>query len=293
MSTTIGFIGLGSMGKAMATNLVKAGLDVHVWNRSSVPAEDLKAQGATVASEPRALGSAGDMVLSMLPNDAVTRAILIDSGVIAAMKPGSLLINMATVSIACALDLQSACVAAGIGYLSAPVLGRPDVAAAGALNILTAGPTDLIARAQSVFDVLGQKTWVFGDRPEQANAVKLSANFMIANAIGAMGEACAVAGGYGVEKGDFLDLMTSTLFSAPVYRNYGASFVKDQYVPAGFKLVLGLKDVRLTMDAAEAVLVPTPLASALRDVHVDCLSAGQAEWDWASLAKAWERPKAQ
>lgn len=289
----IGFLGLGTMGKPMAANLVKAGHHVRVWNRSQEPVAALVAEGAFAGANPQATGEDAEVVVSMLADDEATRAVVIDGGALEAMKPGSVHINMATVSVACARDLERRHHDKGVRYFAAPVLGRVNVAEAGQLNILAAGDPDTLRDVQPLFDILGQKTWMFGDRPEQANAVKLAVNTMIAAAIGAMGEGVALSQGYGIPKADFIDLITSTIFAAPVYKGYGAAIAEDRFEPAGFKLALGLKDVRLTMEAAESAHVPLPIASVLRDNHLDSLAHGEGHLDWAALARVSTRRAAQ
>lgn len=289
----IGFLGLGTMGKPMATNLVKAGHRVRVRNRSQEPVAALTAEGALAASSPQEAGQDAEVVISILADDDATRAVVIDGGALEAMKPGSIHINMATVSVACARDLERRHHDKGVRYVAAPVLGRVNVAEAGQLNILAAGDPGALHDVQPLFDILGQKTWIFGDRPEQANAVKLAVNTMILAAIGAMGEGVALSQGYGIQKADFIDLITSTIFSSPVYKGYGAAIAEDRFEPAGFKLALGLKDVRLAMEAAESAHVPLPLASVLRDNHLDSLAHGEGHWDVAALARVSTRRAAQ
>jgi len=289
----IAFLGLGTMGLPMAANLLKAGYTVRGWNRSPEPVARLAALGAQAASTPREAAEGADVLISMLADDAATHATLVDGQALDALKPGAIHINMATISVALANQLLALHQARGVGYLAAPVLGRVNVAEAGQLQILAAGDAQALATVQPLFDVLGQKTWHFGDRPEQANAVKLSVNFMIASAIGTMGEAVALAQGYGVDKGSVLDLITSTLFNAPVYKGYGSAIAEERFEPAGFKLALGLKDVRLAMDAAEKVNVPLPLASTLRDTHIEGLAHGEGHLDWAALSRTSARRAGQ
>lgn len=289
----IAFLGLGTMGKPMAANLVKAGHDVRVWNRSQEPAETLAALGAKPAATPREAAEGREVVISMLADDAATRTVIVDAGVLDALMPGAIHANMATVSVACATALEQAHRERSIGYVAAPVLGRVNVAEAGQLNIIAAGETAVLDRLQPLFDVLGQKTWRFGERPEQANAVKLAVNFMIASAIGTMGEAVALAQGYGSPKADFIELIASTVFAAPAYKGYGAAIAADVFEPAGFKLALGLKDIRLAMEAAEKVNVPLPIASVLRDDHLDSLAHGEGHLDWAALTRVSARRAGQ
>ena len=287
-----GFIGLGTMGAPMAANLVRAGHHVRVWNRSPGPVEALVAQGAEAAANP-AEAARVDVLFSMLADDTATRAAVVDGGVLDALAVGAVHVNMATVSVAFARDMAALHAQRGIGYVAAPVLGRPDVAAAGRLNILAAGPGALIDRVQTLLDAIGQKTWRFGERPEQANAVKLAANFMIASAIEAMAEASTLTAGYDVPAAAFLEMIAATLFAAPVYQGYGALIAERRFVPAGFRMTLGLKDVRLVLEAAEAAHVPLPFASVLKDNLLDGIAHGGADSDWAALAQVAVRRAGQ
>jgi len=281
----IGFIGLGAMGRGMAANLLKSGHPLRVWNRSAGPVRELAVQGAHgVASAAEA--GAVDVLFTMLADDAATRAVLVEGGALAAMKPGSVHVNMATVSVAFACEMAALHAQHGVGYIAAPVLGRVDVAAAGKLNIVAAGPDELIARVQPLFDLMGQKTWRFGSAPEQANAVKLGANLTLACAIEAMGESAALVGAHGIEAGGFLDLLSNTLFAgSPVYKGYGGMIAAQRYSPAGFKLSLGLKDVGLANEAAEAQGLRLRFGTVLRETLQEAVKRGHGELDLAALAK--------
>ncbi|MGP0173634.1 NAD(P)-dependent oxidoreductase [Pseudomonas sp. NCHU5208] len=289
----IAFLGLGTMGLPMAANLLAAGHAVRGWNRSPAPTQKLAEQGGMIALTPAEAVEGVDVLISMLADDAATRATLLDKEALAALKPGAIHLNMATISVALAIELAALHQARGVEYIAAPVLGRVNVAEAGQLNILAAGPRAALLAAQPLFDVLGQKTWVLGERPEQANAAKLAVNFMIASAIGTMGEAAALAQGHGVAKAEFLELITSTLFAAPVYKGYGQAIADERFEPAGFKLALGLKDVRLALEAAEQANVPLPLASTLRDAHIESLAHGEGHLDWAALSRTAARRAGQ
>jgi 3-hydroxyisobutyrate dehydrogenase-like beta-hydroxyacid dehydrogenase len=289
----IAFLGLGTMGLPMAANLLKAGYRVRAWNRSPAPASKLATLGGAIATDPRSTAEGADVLVSMLADDAATRSAVIETQALAALEPGAIHINMATVSVALTTELAEMHRKQGTRYIAAPVLGRVNVAEAGKLNILASGDPDALATVQPLFDVLGQKTWNFGERPERAAAAKLAVNFMIASAIGTMSEAVALVQGYDVDKARFLDLVTSTAFAAPVYQGYGSAIAQERFEPAGFKLALGLKDVRLAMEAAEQVNVPLPLASTLRDTHIESLAHGEGHLDWAALSRTSMRRAGQ
>lgn len=284
----LGFIGLGTMGAPMVLNLLKAGHRVRVWNRSTAPLEALAKAGAEAVETP-ALAAQAEVLISMLGDDTAIRSVFFDAKALDGLRAGSVHVNMSTVSVALARELATVHEARGVGYVSAPVLGRVDVAAAGNLNILASGPAEALARVQPLFDVLGRKTWTLGDTAEVACAAKLSANLMIASAIESMAEASTLAGGYGISREAFIEMITSTLFAAPVYQGYGKLMVDGKFEPAGFKLSLGLKDVRLALEAGEAAQVPLPFASVLKDNLLDGMAHGQADQDWASLSKVSDR----
>jgi len=284
----IGFIGLGSMGQGIAANLVKAGHRVRVWNRSRGPVDNLVRRGAHGVATAREAFS-GDAVLSMLPADDVVRSVIVDGGLVAGAPRGLVHVNLATISVALARELAELHEAHGIGYVAAPVFGRPDVAATGKLYVVAAGDPAAIARVQPLLDAIGQKTWPVGTEPHRANVVKLAGNFMIAAAIETMGEAAAMAEGYGVAPAELLDVLTNTVFNVPVYKNYADIIAAQRYDPAGFKLTLGLKDVRLALEAGDAVHAPLPFASVLRDNLLDAIAHGQSDQDWSSVAEVARR----
>lgn len=226
----IGFAGLGGMGSAMAANLLQAGFALTVWNRSPQAAQPLVSAGAQQAERPEQLADA-DVLITMLADDAATQQVVVDSGLLQRMKPGALHINMATISVELAKRLTALHAEHGIGYLAAPVLGRVGVAAAGKLNILAAGDSELLKQAQPLFDALGQKTWHFGADPAQANVVKIATNFTLASAIEAMAEGSALVRNYGVSGADYLQMLGSTVFAAPAYQGYGALIAAEKYSP--------------------------------------------------------------
>jgi 3-hydroxyisobutyrate dehydrogenase-like beta-hydroxyacid dehydrogenase len=284
----IGFAGLGGMGSAMAANLLQAGYGVKVWNRSPQAAQPLVSAGAVQARQPEELAEV-DVLITMLANDAATEQVVVESGLLQQLRAGAIHINMATVSVALAKRLALLHVERNVGYIAAPVLGRVDVAAAGKLNILAAGDPLLLAKVQPLFEVLGQQTWHFGDQPEQANIVKIAANFTLASAIEAMAEGSALVRNYGVSGADYLHMLTSTLFASPAYKGYGGLIAEEKFEPAGFKLSLGMKDVGLALEAGANSHTPMPFASVLKDNFLDAVAQGDADLDWSALAKVAAR----
>ena len=280
----VGFIGLGHMGKAMAANLIRAGHQLSVWNRSSAPAQELAALGARIAPEPAA-AARGEVLMTMLADDEAYRSLLLAGGVLEHAAPGLIHVNLATISVALVRELAQMHRERGIAYVAAPVFGRPEAARAAKLNIVVAGDAGPVTQVEPLLAAIGERIWPMGAPAERANVVKLAGNFMIASALETMGEAAALAQAHGIAAGDFLSVLTSTLFAAPAYQIYGRLIAERRYEPAGFKLALGWKDVRLGLQAAESAHVPMPFASVLRDHFLEALANGKADQDWAALAE--------
>lgn len=283
----IGFLGLGGMGQGMAANLVKAGHQVTVWNRSSGPAATLAAQGAQVAATP-AEALQGDAALSILADDAATLSIF-DDATLAQAAPGLVHGCMATISIDAVRALVARHEAAGLRYVGAPVFGRTEVAVAGKLNIIAAGAAADITRLHPAFDAMGQKTWVVGSDPTHAHTVKIAGNLMIATTIELLGETFALCEKSGVDPKTFSEVMTNTLFASPVFKTYAGIIADRAYEPPAFKLPLGLKDANLALAAGQATQTPLPLASLVRDHFLEALAQGGANKDWSALAEVSAR----
>jgi 3-hydroxyisobutyrate dehydrogenase-like beta-hydroxyacid dehydrogenase len=281
----VGFIGVGSMGTGMVANLVKAGHEVGVWNRSREAAEALA--GVTVLDSP-VDAFTGDAVVTMLSNDAAVRSVILDSGALASASEHCVHVMAATISIALVEELANAHRDAGIAYVAAPVFGVPTAAASAMLNIVVAGEVDAVAKVQPLFDAMGRKTWNLGTDPVRANIAKIAGNLMITLAIEAMGEASALTDSYGVTAADFLDIMTNTLFASPSYQRYGGFIATNTYEP-GFKLTLGLKDVDLALDAAAAKNAVLPAAEIVRENMNRAIDLGLGAKDWSILAKMARR----
>jgi 3-hydroxyisobutyrate dehydrogenase-like beta-hydroxyacid dehydrogenase len=281
----IGFIGLGQMGAGMAANLVKAGHRVTVYNRSPQKVEAAARYGAEPA---RTVADActGDVVFTMLANDgAVAGMAFGDDGIIASLRPGATHVSSSTISVDLSERLTGAHISAGQKFVAAPVFGRPDAAEAGNLFVVAAGDPDPVKHAKPLFDAIGQRTFVVSETPKAANLVKLSGNFLIASAIESLGEAMALVAKGGVDKHQYLEILTSTLFSAPVYKTYGALIADEKFEPAGFAAPLGQKDIRLALEAAEELRVPLPIASLLRDRFLTLLANGGEHLDWSAISR--------
>ncbi len=277
----IGFIGLGQMGGAIAANLIKAGHEVTVWNRSTDKTDALVDAGAARAARP-VDAAQGDLVMTMLADDrAVEDVVFGEGGIVGAP---ALHVGHSTISIALA-DRLAADSGTG-GYVSAPVFGRPPAAAAGKLFVVAAGVEAALDRCEPVFADIGQRTFRIGDKPSAANLVKLSGNFMIMAAVEAMAEAMTLAEKGGVDRQTLLEVLTGTLFGAPVYHIYGEILLEDRFRPAGFAAPLGLKDMTLADTAATSLGAPMPLLGIVRDHLRSVIATEGPDIDWAGIALA-------
>ena len=282
----LAFLGLGNMGSHMARNLLRAGHSVTVWNRTLSKADELRSDGAKVASSVADASRGADVVITMMADDhAVSSAALGTGGIIENLAPGAIHISMSTISVALSRQLADEHHKHGQHYIAAPVFGRPEAASAAKLVIAAAGDSAHIARCQPIFDAMGQRTFIIGPKPEMANVVKLSGNFLISSVIESLGEAVALTRKYGVDPHEYIDFLTNTLFAAPVYKTYGGLIADERYQPAGFKMRLGLKDVRLVLAAAESVDAPMPVASLVRDKMLTAIGRGMEDLDWSSIAR--------
>src|ERR1700689_1410975 len=280
----LGFIGLGRMGAGMAANLLKAGHEVTVYNRSSGKAQALSALGARVATRV-AEACHAEAIITMLANDdAVQSVVFDDGGILASAATGTVHISMSTIGVGLSARLAAAHAGATQRYIAAPVFGRPEAAAAAQLYIVAAGARAAVEECAPLFNAMGQKLFNLGVEPPAANLVKLSGNFLIASVIESLGEAMALIGKAGIDQRTYLDLLTSTLFNVPLYKNYGGLIVERKFEPAGFAAPLGLKDIVLTLAAAGELQVPMPVASLLHDRLLALIARGGAALDWSALA---------
>jgi 3-hydroxyisobutyrate dehydrogenase-like beta-hydroxyacid dehydrogenase len=286
----IGFVGLGNMGSGMAANLLKAGHQVTAYNRSQEKVDALAERGARPARTV-AEASGAQVVVTMLANDEAVEAVTFGAdGILATLSPGAVHVSCSTVSVALASRLSAAHAAAGQHFVAAPVFGRPEAAEAGRLFVVAAAKPDVLQRVSPIFEAIGQRTFVVSDDPAAASLVKISGNFLIASVIESLGEAMALVGKAGVDKLQYLDVLTSTLFGAPIYQTYGSLVAREEFEPAGFTATLGLKDVGLALAAGQDLQVPLPIASLLRDRFLTLLANGGGQLDWSAIGalSSWE-----
>ena len=281
----VGFIGLGRMGAGMAGSLLRAGHAVTVYNRTPGKEQALVEQGASAATQV-ADACRGDAVITMLADDdALSDMVFAEGGVIVSLARGAVHVSMSTISVALSARLAAAHANAGQRFVAAPVFGRPDAAAAAKLFITAAGAPDALGVCSPLFEALGQRTFFLGEAPQAANLVKLSGNFLLASMMEALGEAIALVGKAGIDRREYINFLTSTLFTAPVYKTYGSMIAEERFTPAGFAAPLGQKDLRLTLAAAEWLRVPMPLANLLHDRFLRLLAHHGDALDWSAIGQ--------
>ncbi len=284
----IGFIGLGRMGQGIARRLLDAGHDLVVYNRTAEKAAELCAAGARFAATTTLLCAEREVVITMLADDAALDSV-VSGGLLQALPRGAIHMVMGTHGVAAIRALTALHAGAGQILVAAPVLGRPDVAAAGQLGIVAAGPADALKRCRPLFEVIGRRTFEAGAEPEGATAIKLANNFTLGCAIQAMSEAFALVAKHGVPPQVLYDVLTEGLFAAPAYKVYGQIIVDEAYDKPGFTSLLALKDADLALAAGGAARVPLPSVNALRDRLLGAIAHGDGEKDWAVIAREQAR----
>ncbi len=280
----VGFIGLGRMGAGMAANLIEAGHEVTVYNRTAEKGKALLAQGAKAADSVAAACRAEAVVTMLADDQALEQAVFGRGGILESLSAGAVHVSCSTVSVELSGKLTERHAAAGHRYVAAPVFGRPEVAAAGQLFVIAAGEPEAVEAATPLLEAVGQRTFVVSRTPKVANLVKLSGNFLIASVIESLGEALALVGKSGVDAHQYIELLTSSLFNVPIYRNYGMLIADGKFQPAGFAAPLGYKDIRLVLAAAEELRVPLPFAAVLRERLLALLARGGEALDWSAIA---------
>lgn len=270
----------------MARNLIKAGHSLVVYNRTRSRAEEFRPLGARIAETPGEAASDVEALITMLADDHAVEDVMFGPGrAIQTLPAGAVHVGMSTISVALSRRLAGAHQEKEQHYVAAPVFGRPDAAAAAKLFIVVAGPAKQIERCQVLFDATGQKTFVVGEDAPSANVIKLTGNFLITTVIESLAEAFALVRKSGLDPNKFLEVLTGSLFAAPIFRNYGGMIAKGQFEPVGFKLPLGLKDNRLVLAAAEEAAVPMPMASLIRDRFLAAIAQGLENGDWSEIAR--------
>ena len=283
----IGFIGLGNLGTVMVTNLLEQGHKLHLYNRTDEKMQPYK-ERAFLHKDLPSFAKACDLVLSIVSDDkAVEKISLGKDGLIENLKPESVHVCLSTIAAATATRLEKAHKESKVDYLTATIIGRPEAAKARNLVICFSGES---SKKEAVFALLkdlgGNKIFDFGNDPQNAAAVKVCNNFLIIAAIEAMSEAFSLVKQAGVNPRDFYEMLVDSVFSSPIYKNYGKMIVEETYdQKGGFTSQLGLKDTRLALALAEQVSMPLPIADLVKNRFIVNHNRGRIDWDWTSIAQ--------
>jgi 3-hydroxyisobutyrate dehydrogenase-like beta-hydroxyacid dehydrogenase len=285
MKKTIGFIGLGNMGLAMATKLLKAGFGLRVYNRTAEKARPLLEQGATLAASPAEAAEPGGIVVTMVTDDRALEDVTLGANGLLDRLGDGVHLSMSTIAPSTARRLASLDRLRGGAYVASPVFGKPAVATQAKLWIATSGDAAARARVRPLQEVMSQRIFDFGDEPGAANVIKLAGNFLLGAAIEAMAEAFTLAQKHGVPRRQTYEFFTQTLFDCFVYRGYGELIAAEHYQPVGSRPSLIRKDYGLILEAAAAELVPMPLAGLIHERLTATVAKGREDADWAGFAR--------
>jgi len=285
MKETIGFIGLGAMGVAMATNLLKAGFSLRVYNRTADKARPLLEQGAILARTPAEAAAPGGIVVTMVSDDRALEEVTRGANGLVERLGDGVHLSMSTIAPRTARRLADLHRERGGRYVGSPVFGKPEVAAQAKLWIVASGDAAARARVRPLQEAMGQRNFDFGDDPGAANVIKLAGNFLLGAAIEAMAEAFTLAQKHGVSRQQTCDFFTQTLFDCFVYRGYGTLIASEHYQPVGARPSLIRKDYGLILQAAAEGLVPMPLASLIHERLTAMVAKGRDDADWAGFAR--------
>jgi 3-hydroxyisobutyrate dehydrogenase-like beta-hydroxyacid dehydrogenase len=282
MSETLGFIGLGNMGVPIAANLLKAGYGLRVYNRTASKAAPLTEKGAALASGPADVAQPGGIVITMLADDrAVEEVCLAGGSFVERLGAGGVHVSLSTISPVTARRLAEHHSKLKVDYVASPLFGRPEAAAAAKLWVCNSGPAAAKKRVQLILAAIGQGIFDFGEDAGAANVVKLCGNFLVAASIETLAEMLTLAEKSGVSMKAVAEMISKL---SPLHSGYANQIAEQKFEPAGFRLVLGLKDVNLIAQAAAASMTPMPLASLLHDRYVSAVAKGRGDLDWSAIA---------
>jgi hypothetical protein len=280
----LGFIGTGRMGGAMVSRLLAAKHEVGVYNRTPEKAKPLADAGAMIVASVAEAARYGDVVYTMLADDAALEDVVFRQGLLDVLPKGGIHVCAGTHGIPVIRKIKDAHAGKGHSLLAAPMMGRPELVTAGTAGVFASGPADAMARCKPLFEVLGRKTFEGGADPEAATAMKIANNFVLGCAIEAMGEGFALTRKYGVDTSVFYDVMTDGLFNCSAYKVYGKIMVDESYSKVGQMAVLGLKDANLALEAGFLASVPLPSGNVWRDRLIGAVAHGDGDKDWAVMA---------
>ena len=284
----IGFIGLGNLGSPIAENILNKRSQLFVYNRTALKAQPLVDKGAVMCNNVRQLSEKCEVVLSIVSDDTALNDITLGKdGVAENLREGGVHVSMSTILPATAMRLTEKHKESNTYYVAAPVMGRPEAARAEKLHFLVAAEPTIIEMVKPLLkDAGGAGIWEFGNDPAAANVAKLCSNFLIVSAIESMAEGINLAKKSGLDAAAWMNMVTQTLFAAPIYINYGNILLKEMFQPAGFALRLGLKDVNLVMEQSRKASAPMPIGELMQKRLSECVVNGMGDYDWTSVALA-------
>lgn len=287
MAERIGFIGLGIMGGGMARNIHKAGFDLVVWNRTASKADDLAAQGVSVADTPRALAAQCDIIISCVSDTPDVEAVLLgDNGAINGVHQGALVIDMSTISPQASRDIAARFAERGVAMLDAPVSGGSEGAAKGTLSIMVGGAAEDVERAMPVLQAMGKTITHVGELGA-GQTVKLANQVLVVGNALAMCEALLFAQASGVDLQKTLDAVAPGAAGSWMLSNRGPQIIKRDWRP-GFTIDLQVKDLRLVIEAADQVGVPVLATSMITNMYRTLQTRGLGSDGNHALIKALE-----
>jgi hypothetical protein len=280
----VGFIGTGRMGSAMVRRLLDAKHAVGVYNRTPEKAKPLADAGATIAGSVGDAARYGDVIYTMLADDAALESVMFEQGLLSALPKGGVHLCAGTHGIPVIRRINKAHADKGHILVAAPMMGRPELVSSGTAGVFASGPSDALAKCKPLFEAIARRTFEGGDDPEAATAMKIANNFVLGCAIEAMGEGFALTRKYGVATSVFYDVMTDGLFNCSAYKVYGKIMVDESYSKVGQMAALGLKDANLALEAGNLASVPLPSGNVWRDRLIGAAAHGDADKDWAVMA---------
>ena len=284
MKQKIAFLGLGNLGTPIAESLVNSDFDVTVWNRTRSKTQRLVDLGARAVDNPADAITPGGIVFSVLADDAAVEDTFSDE-LLKKLGSEGIHVSMSTISPACSRRLHQTHEVYEVSYVAAPIFARPEAVKAKVGNISISGDQNARELVKPILQTFVKGIYDFGDDPGAANVVKLAGNFMIAASLEMMGEAFTMAEKNGVSRQSIYEMLSQTLFAAPIFQNYGRIVANHAYEPVAFRLPLGLKDINLTLKTASDSNVPMPLADLIRNRFISAIAKGRSDLDWGALAK--------
>lgn len=283
MPIQIGFLGLGTMGSAMANNIRKTGHGLTVWNRTPERAAPFAAKGARIAKTPRECAEGRDLVVTCVSDEKALDAILDGpDGVLAGLRPGDVLVDMSTSGTRAARSIAQRVAKRGAKFVSAPVLGSKPAAEKAQLVVVAGGPREARERAHPALHAVSARIFEVDD-PAQAALLKICVNAVGGAMMASFGEALALAATGGVPLARFIEVLQASGFHSPLYLMKGEQIINDDFAPR-FALSLAEKDLRLAQESAADQSASMPVTGAVRKLFAAAVRTDRGDKDMAAVA---------